>query len=750
MKNLVKMEKAAILLILFSSLLLASSNISVKAQGKRVFYGIAHYEWRAPPLGHFNYFVGGSIWPVLHFVFEPLAHYLVDNDTFIPWLAERWNYDLAAGKLTIYLHKNVKWQDGEPFTSEDVLAFRYLNYPFPRYVKSVSAPDKYTVVYNLDVNYVDPMTLISLLAHYVHPAHVYKDFYERIKAEALAPEPNMTRIQAIQQELQAFRPEWPIGTGPWKLKDITDEGVLLEKWNGWWRGADTIPWDELHLYRGGPERREMLQVKFLAGEIYHIWTTDDFTPEFYTLVKEHPEKYTLVFRPSGHMGLYINCKWYPFSMKEVRQALYYAFDEKTFGAVSIYAQSVGLPLPSQLKGWSFIPETIVKYYGLEDFMKKLNKYEYNPSKAEEILRGLGFTKGSDGIWVTPNGTKLDFDYPYFSALPLEDLDFVVTEWFGSIGIKLTPVPYSYMDFFYLLNRDDGYPLYHCFWTYYGHHLWQLLQVEFGPGYAWGYFGGFRPGTNYPQIVEVPEWVEPGLGTVNMTTVALEYFREAYMKGDFAAQKKWLKVIAWYANEYVPFIPMCINLRPLVFNNDCVDLLAPGEPNRDPIWLSMPIGDCFFFALPLHLGLIRPKAAPVTPPIYTYVTAYAKVSIPAFTGVDGKAYGPYKEGDAMLIPKEDAEKLVAEGKATYSPPVPAEIPKIAEAVSDLLGRVSKLETSTSAIRTDLDTLSRKMDELSSSVNSLSGQIANITTTVIGVGVVVIILAIIGIVVSLRKK
>ncbi len=746
MKNFAKMEKAAILLILFSSLLLASSNVSVKAQEKRVFYGIAHYEWRAPPLGHFNYFVAGSIWPVSHFVFEPLAHYLVDNDTFIPWLAERWNYDLTAGKLTIYLRKNIKWQDGKPFTSEDVLAFRYLNYPFPRYVKSVSAPDEYTVVYDLNVNYVDPMTLISLLAHYVHPAHVYKDFYERIKVEALAPEPNMTRIQAIQQELQGYRPEWPIGTGPWKLKDITDEGILLEKWNGWWRGADTIPWDELYLYRGGPERREMLQVKFLAGEIYHIWTTDDFTPEFYTLVKEHPEKYTLVFRPSGHMGLYINCKWYPFNIKEVRQALYYAFDEKTFGAVSIYAQSVGLPLPSELKGWSFIPETIVKYYGLEDFMKKLNKYEYNPSKAEEILRDLGFTKGSDGIWVTPNGTRLDFDYPYFSALPLEDLDFVVTEWFGSIGIKLTPVPYSYMDFFYLLNRDGGYPLYHCFWTYYGHHLWQLLQVEFGPGYAWGYFGGFRPGTNYPQIVEVPEWVEPGLGTVNITTVALEYFREAYMEGDFAAQKKWLKVIAWYANEYVPFIPMCINLRPLVFNNDRVDLLASGEPNRDPIWLSMPIGDCFFFALPLHLGLIRPKGAPVTPPTYTYVTAYAKVSIPAFTGVDGKAYGPYSEGDAMLIPLEDAERLLSQGLASLTPPV---APGILEALNKLLSETSALRGEMTTLGGGVSGISAEISALRDEISKLRGELSAISTVSYAVIIVVIITLIATVALALRK-
>lgn len=46
----------------------------------------------------------------------------------------------------------------------------------------------------------------------------------------------------------------------------------------------------------------------------------------------------------------------------------------------------------------------------EDFLNKYIKinYEYNPDKAVQILESLGFKKGENCIWVTPNGTKLSF------------------------------------------------------------------------------------------------------------------------------------------------------------------------------------------------------------------------------------------------------------------------------------------------------------------------------------------------------
>jgi hypothetical protein len=53
---------------------------------------------------------------------------------------------------------------------------------------------------------------------------------------------------------------------------------------------------------------------------------------------------------------------------------------------------------------------------------------------------------------------------------------------------------------------------------------------------------------------------------------------------------------------------------------------------------------------------------------TYATVYALTNIERFTGADGKTYGPYTAGESMTIPQYDAERLIRDGKASYSPPV----------------------------------------------------------------------------------
>mgnify|MGYP000005720525 CR=1 FL=1 len=148
-----------------------------------------------------------------------------------------------------------------------------------------------------------------------------------------------------------------------------------------------------------------------------------------------------------------------------------------------------------------------------------------------------------------------------------------------------------------------------------------------------------------------------------------------------------------------------------------------------------------------------------PPI-TYVTVYATEDIGAFTGADGKTYGPYSAGDAMIIPKADADRLMAEGKASASPPVPPEIPAIADAVSELITKADDIASSISDLKTAVDNLaglSTTMSELADSVEALSGQvealsgqIATLTTITLGIGVVTIILVVITAALVVRKK
>ena len=90
------------------------------------------------------------------FMWEPLYYFGIFADKEIPWLAESMKYtNKNYTELTIKVNKKATWSDGVPVTSEDVL-FTFqgqmkndkLPYhgQFAQYVKSMQAPDKYTVV----------------------------------------------------------------------------------------------------------------------------------------------------------------------------------------------------------------------------------------------------------------------------------------------------------------------------------------------------------------------------------------------------------------------------------------------------------------------------------------------------------------------------------------------------------------------------------------------------------------------------
>jgi peptide/nickel transport system substrate-binding protein len=119
-------------------------------------------------------------------IFDPLKP-LESADTIIPELAEKWSWQDGYRHLVLFLRRNVKWHDGQPFTSKDV------KYTFdavreapdaparlrlsPRKdwyanVEAIEAPEPYTVVFRL--KRPQPSLLLMLASGYspVLPAHV--------------------------------------------------------------------------------------------------------------------------------------------------------------------------------------------------------------------------------------------------------------------------------------------------------------------------------------------------------------------------------------------------------------------------------------------------------------------------------------------------------------------------------------------------------------------------------------------------
>jgi len=112
-------------------------------------------------------------------------------------------------------------------------------------------------------------------------------------------------------------------------------------------------------------------------------------------------------------------------------------------------------------------------------------------------------------------------------------------------------------------------------------------------------------------------------------------------------------------------------------------------------------------------LVSEGLVSLTPPTYNYITVYAKSDIPQFRGVDGKTYGPYRSGDVMIIPKEDADKLLAEGKVTATPTIPG-IDEIIRGISTTRDSVASLKDS---ITTAIEKQTEVIEALKTSINNL---------------------------------
>ena len=123
------------------------------------------------------------------FIYEPLmAINSIDSSKISPWLAKSYKWNADFTQLTFTLRNDVKWSDGKPFTSADVL------YTFQTaitvngadangiksYIKDVSAPDANTFV--VDFNTTSPLQFFNIAGHTpIVPRHIFSTYSDPVK-----------------------------------------------------------------------------------------------------------------------------------------------------------------------------------------------------------------------------------------------------------------------------------------------------------------------------------------------------------------------------------------------------------------------------------------------------------------------------------------------------------------------------------------------------------------------------------------
>ncbi len=339
---------------------------------------------------------------------------LTPDGTYVPNLAMEVptaeNGGVSADGLTwtFKLRNNVKWHDGQPFTSRDV-QFTWETIMNPSVavrsrtghdkVASVETPDEYTVVMTLIEPFAPFQTLWTSGVTGVIPAHILE--------------------QAADINTAPFNTAAPVGTGPFKFVEHV--------------GGDHLTVERNPDYHGGPAKLERIIVKlvpevpvlfsqFKTGEIdvvdYQGIQADRFEEA------EGLADRVVVRKPSNFVEfIYFNNSLPQFQDKRVKQALYHATDTQTIIDTIYY----GLENPTL----TYLPPTHWAYNA------EVKTYPYDPERAKALLDEAGFVPGEGGV-REKDGVRLAFTMSTSAGNQLrESAQLILQQAYKDIGVEMT-------------------------------------------------------------------------------------------------------------------------------------------------------------------------------------------------------------------------------------------------------------------------------------------------------------------------
>ncbi|CCQ94066.1 Oligopeptide ABC transporter, periplasmic oligopeptide-binding protein OppA (TC 3.A.1.5.1) [[Clostridium] ultunense Esp] len=401
----------------------------------------------------------GELMPVYYstgydgYVVDYMFDQLFTNDEageYIPHVAKEWEISDDKLTYTFHLRDDVKFADGTPLTAHDV-EFTYLAMADPNYdgryfayvdglvgyeeyaegnaenLSGVVVHDDYTISFTFKEPRVANFTYCNM---HIMPKHHY-DFEKG-------------DIEALKAKMRD-----PLGSGGYSFVHLEPGQYIELKAN-------------MDYFLGAP-KIENLILKFTTAETYMAELekgTIDVQNSVTNTVenKETMEAMGFVhlnaFPNNGYAYIGLNHSDPRLADKNVRQALVYGLDRQSFVTNFFKGHGQVCHVPLSPVSWAYT----------DTLAEKMNKYEYNPDKAVELLEEAGWKLGSDGI-REKDGMKLKFVYStYPDSEWVEQLIPVLIDNWGKIGVA---IEINYMDFNALSDavyEEHDFDMYNMAWS----------------------------------------------------------------------------------------------------------------------------------------------------------------------------------------------------------------------------------------------------------------------------------------------
>jgi len=416
--------------------------------------------------------LSGDHWPLLYFIGSELL-YRFDNDQQPqPGLAESYDVNADATEYVVHLRKGLKWSDGEPFGTDDILFwfedialneefnpgkglngwFGGLPPNFRMAIDGKTVPPKVEKIDDATFKVIFPQPsgtfIVGLASAEANgstrlPFHYLKQFHPKYNPDvaALAKQLGFADWPTMMRAKMDFwtNPEVPT-MHAWKLQAGFGSSTIIEATRNpyYYRVdaegnqlpyVDSVRWTTV-------EDNEVSLLQVLAGEVDFKFGTAINSPDNQAVLLENADKggYRLAptAAPSVVTSFDLNetvmdpVKREVFRNKDFRIGLSYAMNREEISELVYF----GVKKPAQ-----FAPTAVSPLYDKE-FAEQYT--EYSPQKANEYLDKVLPNKDAQGMRLGPDGKRFSFVLETHANDPARVATVeLMQRYFADVGVETT-------------------------------------------------------------------------------------------------------------------------------------------------------------------------------------------------------------------------------------------------------------------------------------------------------------------------